>query len=157
MAEKKGILPPLPFDLLNPFGNISDIEEAWNKISDIEESLNQFGDFLNRLGRMKLPSDVERIIKEKEEKGVEKQPKNYISLVKEAESKLKEAKEITKCSKCQIDIDEILNSFSKKKKDLLDNELRFKIMEERGVKSWMDLDEETKREINEEVERRKSV
>jgi hypothetical protein len=72
-------------------------------------------------------------VEEKEEKEEEE---DFYSL-------LKQAREKTKCGKCQRDIDNLF----------IQNEI-YKIMEERGLKSWMDLDEKTKEEIKAEAERR---
>jgi hypothetical protein len=67
----------------------------------------------------------------------EKEEEDFYSL-------LRRAREKTKCGKCQRDIDNLF----------IQNEI-YRIMEERGYKSWLDLDEKTKEDIKKEAERRR--
>ena len=70
----------------------------------------------------------------------------------EAKIALEKAKASTKCSYCVKSIEiieEIIEEDILRKSKIMD------IMEERELKSWMDLDDKTKEEIKKEVEKRR--
>jgi len=138
------------------------ISELEKNLNHIGKTINQLGDAINQLGESQsllvLPIFGEEKVGDREaNSGKEKASESYISLIDEAEAKLREAKNHTRCGKCHKDIDDILYSLKSKKQGLIDENLIIDIMEEKGMKSWIDLDETTKKEIKKEVERRKNA
>ena len=118
--------------------------------------LNRIGDEINQMGNSPLLDSLP-FGGGRSEESAERQTEAYISLMDEAERKIREAMDSTKCGVCRRDINDVLNVLSVKREKLLDNSIIIRIMEERGLKSWGDLNEATKKEIREEVERRKNA
>ena len=70
------------------------------------------------------------------------------------EEELQKAREATKCRKCIADVDSIIKTLAEKRKEWEVNNKIIDILEERGLDSWLKLDEKMKKEIIEEAKNR---
>ena len=80
---------------------------------------------------------------------------DFIARLDRARKELELARISVRCPLCQRELDKLLESLEEKTKLLKRAELAHAIMEERGIRdSWWELDEQTKKEIKEEIKRR---
>jgi len=80
---------------------------------------------------------------------------DFITRLDRARKELELARISVRCPLCQRELDKLLESLEEKTKLLKRAELAHAIMGERDIRgSWWELDEQTKKEIKEEIKRR---